>query len=193
MRLLVVSAACAVTLAACGSSSAKSAPPVSTTTSTAAAVVTTTTAAPAAPITRTACSFATPAQVQAVLGAPAKSAGVETDYEPAYKTCNWIASGPAGGNDNEMRVGVMRRQAGQQPFPSRKTGLDSTAVSGVGATATFSTSARDTGVGEVLLVADKGAVSVSIDVNYAGSITTPTAPQDPMIAIAKAVIAQVVP
>jgi hypothetical protein len=110
-----------------------------------------------------------------LLEAPVAGAGSEHDYESTYKTCTWNTDQSTGGNPNSVRLAVVvKKTSGDKGFsPSAQVGAP-TPVSGVGDNATFAAQGGGTGqTGETQLIANKGMVSVSLDVSYGGTVAHP--------------------
>jgi hypothetical protein len=178
----------ALGIASCGSSSSHATTNASTSSATTATgstgAATATTATPAtAPsggkptIAAKVCSLLTPSQVQALMGAPAAQAGTENDYDTNYKTCSWT-TGNSSGNATTARLAVvMKANASDNGF-SAPASAGPVPVSGVGDNATFATSGGGAGqFGQSILVANKGLTSVSLAVNYGGSVAHPASTQ----------------
>jgi hypothetical protein len=105
-----------------------------------------------------ACSLATSKEVAEQLGTTVS--GKETDYADYYKTCAWAGSG-----SDSMSIKIIRLGNGQMGFGPNIVGLTASVLTGLGDKATYSSGRNSSGLNESLLVANKGFVSLSIDVN----------------------------
>jgi hypothetical protein len=194
MQRLTVLLACSLVLTAtaCGSSSSKAtAPPNGTTspsTTSANVAVTTTTSAPAA--LPDACTFATTADVTALLGAVPPTPGTPTKYEATYVTCDWSAKPPGASNENSFRLAVVEKKTPDQQGFSVPTDLpDSCPVAGLGDKATiYSRAGTFSGV---TLIAEKGQFAIALTGQYGGNAPAQSALEADMVALARKVFAAV--
>jgi hypothetical protein len=141
------------------------------------------------PIGAAACFLLTAAQVKTLLGAAAT--GIEKDAEPVSASCSWTAT-PAGATSaNRLDLGLIRIGNGQVGFATTLVGLTASVFSGLGDAATYSTGKNPAGTPERLVVTNKGTVSLSIGVAYAGTPNPPSAVRDDLTAAARRIFAEV--
>jgi hypothetical protein len=161
--VLVLTAACATAVVACGSNGSSPVSASSTSSPTAnPSPMPATSAGPAAlPVI---CGIPSPTQLAAVLGGK-PAPGSEQDPTSTYKLCNWARSLAPSSTSNVLRLAVVVTTGGGKGF-SPKPGV--TSVSGVGDSATIGPDSSG-GFPGYVLIANKGAYSVSADVEYGGS------------------------
>lgn len=134
-----------------------------------------------------ACSLATAEQVKALLGAPAT--GQEIPGRPAgrptYKACTW--TGPGG---QALSASVIRLGKGQLGFTyARVEGLTATAVTGLGTRAVY-LSGVASGANNAVLAADQGTVSVSLAVNWKGTLANSDALKENLTTLIRSAFTQ---
>ncbi len=131
-----------------------------------------------------ACGLVTPDSVSRLLGVAPQ--GIEADADANHRTCQWTATGS--GNSSQLRLGVVIRLTpadhGFEPVPPS---LAPVPIGSLGDNATYGSSGGDTSIGSKLLIANKGPVSVSLGVQYGGSLRAPDSTQATMIAAVQAV------
>jgi hypothetical protein len=134
-----------------------------------------------------ACDLLTPEQ--ATLLAGGAGTPTETDYAPNYEVCQWLTSGT--GNTNALRLGVtIKLSPTDKGFAPVPAAASPRALSGVGDSATYSENGDDKGFGSKLLVADKGPVSISLEVDYGGSLRAPGSTEANFAAAVNAVFSE---
>ena len=182
MKMFGVTSACVLALLVAGGCSSSSKTTTPSTVAPSATSTPRTLAYGVVPISVTACSLATPDQVNALVGA--KPTGVESDSSEVYKTCTWSSG------SGVLAVGVIRLGGGQLGFYGKKVGLTAVDVPGFGDKATYSTGKNSNGRNEALLVANRGTASVSVDASYAGTNAPPASAEDSLKSIAAGVFTQ---
>jgi hypothetical protein len=116
-----------------------------------------------------ACTLTTPAQLTAILGA-APDAGTPQDYDTFYKTCSWNVVPPGSVNSNAIRLGVVKKtKPTDKGFGVPSQAGNPTPVDGLGDDATFYSKGDAAALTEGALVANKGAISISIDATFGGT------------------------
>ncbi len=134
-----------------------------------------------------ACSLATADQVKQLIGAAGTP--TETDYAANYEVCQWLTTGT--GNTNALRLGVtIKLSPGDNGFGPVPAADSPQPVSGVGDNATYGANGDDTGFGTKLMVANKGPVSVSLGVQYGGSLRAPGSTQANLAAVIDAIFGE---